>query len=153
MDDMDDERLSRSPLHLLHRVGQYADELFVSEMTSFDITPRQFTVLWAISKEEGLSQTMLVKRTGIDRSTIADLVQRIHAKGFVQRRRNKHDARAYSVSLTERGWLALRAAEPVAIRVGAKLLATLPEAQVAEFVANLSAIVGTFAESAAEAGR
>ena len=52
---------------------------------------------------DGKSQTELVKITGIDRSTLADLVARLMAQGYVQRRRTKEDARTNSVRLTPHG--------------------------------------------------
>jgi DNA-binding MarR family transcriptional regulator len=60
----------QSPLHLLHRASQCVDELFHAATRELDITPRQFLVLANIGKRAGLSQTTLVKRTGIDLSTI-----------------------------------------------------------------------------------
>ena len=77
---VEDDRLQGSALHLLHRAGQCASEIFQSEMTSGDLTPRQFAVLVAVSQNEGLSQTSLVKKTGIDRSTLADIVRGCYAK-------------------------------------------------------------------------
>ena len=73
----------RSPLHLLHRASQCVDELFHAATRELDITPRQFLVLANIEKRGGLSQTTLVERTGIDRSTMADVIRR------VQRRREE----------------------------------------------------------------
>ena len=97
-------RLERSPLHLLHRAGQCAAEMFQIELGSDDLTPRQYAVLVAVSQNEGLSQTQLVDKTGMDRSTLADIVRRMLKKGLLQRRRTQDDARAYSVKLTEEGW-------------------------------------------------
>ena len=82
-----------------------------------ELTPRQFAVLYTVANNEGLSQTGLVERTGIDRSTLADIVRRMQRKGLLQRRRTKEDARAYAVKLTEEGQRVLRAAGPVAKKV------------------------------------
>jgi len=41
--------------------------------------------------------------TGIDRSSVADLVKRLVKYGWVQRRRTKGDARVYAVRLTKEG--------------------------------------------------
>lgn len=90
-----------------------------------DLTPRQYAVLLTIANEEGLSQTDLVARTGIDRSTLADIVRRMSERNLLQRQRTKEDARAYSVRLTEKGRSALLAAEPVAARVDQQILAPL----------------------------
>jgi DNA-binding MarR family transcriptional regulator len=144
MQKMDNEVLERSPLHLLHRVGQCAEDLFQLEMSGLDLTPRQYIVLLTVSKAEGLSQTDLVERTGIDRSTMADLVRRMLKKGLLQRQRSNEDRRAYSVSLTEQGTRALSAAEPVAVRADDRLLVALPAPMAEEFVSNLNTIIRAF---------
>ena len=82
-------RLEQSPIHLLHRAGQCAGEIFLTEMGAADLTPRQYAVLVTVSLWEGLSQTELVEKTGIDRSTLADIVRRMLKKGYLQRRRTK----------------------------------------------------------------
>lgn len=106
-----------------------------------DLTPRQYAVLITVSLNEGLSQTDLVEKTGIDRSTLADIVRRMLKKGLLQRRRTREDARAYAVKLTDEGWKALKSADPVAKRVDDKILAALPAAQRDRFVQDLNTIV------------
>jgi DNA-binding MarR family transcriptional regulator len=134
-------RLERSPIHLLHRAGQCASDIFQGEMATGDLTPRQYAVLVAVSQNEGLSQTHLVEKTGVDRSTLADIVRRMLKKGLLQRRRTKEDARAYSVKLTEEGWKVLKAADPLARRVDDKILAVLPGQQRERFLQDLNLIV------------
>ena len=103
-------RLERSPLHLLHRAGQCAADLFQTELGGDDLTPRQYAVLLTVAMNEGLNQTQLVERTGIDRSTLADVVRRMLKKGMLQRRRTRDDARAYAVKLTDEGARILKTA-------------------------------------------
>lgn len=134
-------RLERSPIHLLHRVGQCASDIFALEIGDADLTPRQYAILLTVSQNEGLSQTDLVERTGVDRSTLADIVRRMLKKGLLQRRRTKDDARAYAVKLTEEGWRILRATEPMVKRVDDKILAMLGSKQREQFVADLQTIV------------
>jgi DNA-binding MarR family transcriptional regulator len=134
-------RLEKSPIHLLHRAGQCAGDIFQTEMGGGDLTPRQYAVLLTVSLNEGLSQTHLVEKTGIDRSTLADIVRRMLKKGLLQRRRTKEDARAYAVRLTDEGWKALRAADPVAKRVDERILTVLPGQQRERFMQDLNAIV------------
>ncbi len=134
-------RLERSPIHLLHRAGQCASDVFQGEMGEGDLTPRQYAVLVAVSQNEGLSQTHLVEKTGVDRSTLADIVRRMLKKGLLQRRRTKDDARAYAVKLTEEGWRILKTADPLAKRVDDKILAALPGQQRERFLQDLTLIV------------
>lgn len=133
--------LGGSAIHLLHRAGQCAGDLFAEEVVASGLTPRQFAVLIAISNEEGLSQTDLVERTGIDRSTLADIVRRLLKKGLVNRRRTKSDARAYAVRLSEKGRQALDDARPAADHAEERLLAALDPSSRNAFLESLGRIV------------
>lgn len=133
--------LDRSPLHLLHRAYQSAGDVFKAEMRIDGLTPRQLAVLVAVAESEGLSQTDVVDRTGIDRSTVAEMVRRMQRKGLVQRRRTREDARAYAVKLTDEGRRVLRTAEPLAKRIDERVLDALPTKQREQFIAGLRTIV------------
>jgi hypothetical protein len=85
--------VSRSPMHLLHQAEQAAGKLFSAKGKVF-VTPRQLAVLVAVAESEGLNQTDVMQRTRIDRSTVADIVQRLVRKGALQRRRSWEDSRA-----------------------------------------------------------
>lgn len=133
--------LTRSPIHLLHRAGQCAADLFAAEMADLDLTPRQFAVLLTVAQNEGLSQTDLVLLTGVDRSTLADIVRRMLKKGLLQRRRTREDARAYAVKLTDEGVRVLAAARPRVEAVDARILGTLSGDQRGALLSDLKAIV------------
>ena len=105
------------------------------------LTPRQLIVLATVGDDEGLSQTAIVLRTNIDRSTTADIVKRLKRKGLLQRHRTKEDARAYAVTLTEEGRRVLRSAEPLSRRVDTRVLGALPASQRERFIEALALIV------------
>jgi DNA-binding MarR family transcriptional regulator len=137
-----DER-SSSALHLLHRAGQCADELFALSVGASGLTPRQFAVMSAIAQSDEPSQTTLVEKTGIDRSTMADIVRRLTSRGLVQRRRTRRDARRYAVRLTDKGEGALKIAEPAARTTDERILGALSPTQRDAFLRSLSRIVTT----------
>jgi DNA-binding MarR family transcriptional regulator len=128
-------------VHLLHRAGQCADDLFSMNSAAGSMTPRQFAVLKAIAGSKEPSQTTLVEITGVDRSTIADIVRRLVERGLVQRRRTRRDARMYALRLTVKGVAALRATEPAAQTTDDKLLAALGASEREVFVQALAKIV------------
>jgi len=101
--------LDVSALHLLHRAGQCAEVLFTNETGKADLTPRQYAILASVAQNPDISQTGLVEQTGVDRSTLADIVRRLVKKGLLQRKRTRRDARMYAVRLTQRGQSALSA--------------------------------------------
>ena len=133
--------LDRSAMHLLHRAGQRAADIFAEEAKKGGLTPRQYAVLTAVSLEEGLPQAELVERTGIDRSTLGDIVARLLGRGLIQRRRAKEDGRAYAIKLNAKGARALSKVQPAASAADSKLLANLPASKRQEFLENLSLIV------------
>lgn len=134
--------LGQSPLHLFHRAAQVVTEIYQAEMESYDLTARQYAVLYALAHSEGLSQSKLVDATGIDRSTMADIVRRMLKKGIIQRKRDKDDARAYEVRITDEGVRLFKAVNPIVHRIEEKLLAALKGRRVDEFLTNLGMIVG-----------
>jgi DNA-binding MarR family transcriptional regulator len=137
------DHLEHSAVHLLHRAGQCAADIFSSEARTSGLTPRQFAVLMVVAEEEGLTQTDLVERTGVDRSTLADIVARLLGRGLIQRRRAKDDGRAYAIKLTPQGAKALREAQPAAAAADHKLLANLTPAKRQDFLDTLTLIVAT----------
>lgn len=145
-------RLDRSPIHLLHRAGQCAGDVFQGEIGQASLTPRQYAVLLTVAQNEGLSQTDLVAKTGVDRSTLADIVRRMLKKGLLQRRRTKEDARAYAVRLTDEGRRVLKTCEPLAKRVDDRILEALPAKNRDQFLADLALIIESLATEAKPEG-
>jgi DNA-binding MarR family transcriptional regulator len=132
--------IDRSITHLLHRASQRATEIFALETRDFDITARQYAVLTAIAQREGLSQTDLVRLTGIDRSTLADVVQRLLRRGIIEREKTSEDGRTYAVTLSARGHELLEAIKPHARRADRTVLSCLGHADgklVAEILSRL----------------
>jgi len=145
----DENARKASALHLLHRAGQCADEIFADNIGKSDLTPRQYAVLRAVADSEEPSQTVLVEKTGIDRSTLADIVRRLVERGLLQRKRTKHDARMYAVRLTSSGQSALRSAEPAAKTTDDRILSVLSSSERQAFLKSLSQIVEKLGAAAA----
>jgi len=133
--------LDKSPSHLLHRALQLALDIYADEQGEGGVTQRQYAVLAAVEAFEGLTQTDLVKITGIDRSTLADMAARMIAKGLLERQRSLSDARANAVSLTEAGRLALAEAKPKMAAADARLLRLLSGAKREALTAALRDLV------------
>lgn len=140
--------LSDSPSHLLHRVLQLALDIYAEETGRGGLTQRQFAVLAAAGALEGASQTDLVRMTGIDRSTLADMVARMIEKGWLARERSLSDARANTVRLTETGRQALEETEPKVAQADARILAALSPARRQAFLNALSVLGGDVDEEA-----
>jgi len=136
-------RLSRSPSHLLRRAEQFAAELFARSDLRDGVTLRQTVLLAAIAEDEGASQSDLVRTTGVDRSTLADMMARMEKKGLIARAAAADDGRAKSVRLTTDGRRRLNEALPAIRAVDRALLFALPAARRSAFETILTEIAET----------
>ncbi|MCP4330695.1 MAG: winged helix-turn-helix transcriptional regulator [Alphaproteobacteria bacterium] len=130
-------RLLEAPGHLMRRCQQRAVEIYVSEVGRNGPTPRQFAALITVRQHPGLSQTDLVNLTGIDRSTIGDLISRLIRRGWLRRRRTSRDARAYALYVTTEGEQILERAVPAINAAQERILAPLAPARRSEFMSCL----------------
>src|SRR6476646_1133817 len=132
--------LSESPSHLIRRCAQYFGDLYAHEAGASELTKQQFTLLAALEHNDGVSQTALVEITGIDRSTLAEMVRCMLDKGLLSRERTEEDQRANAVAISPAGRKALRAARNAADRAERALLEPLPLPERQKFVKALSQI-------------
>jgi MarR family transcriptional regulator, temperature-dependent positive regulator of motility len=135
-----DGGLSHSATHLLHRVLQLALDFHAEATGPTGLTQRQYTVLAAAGAADGVSQSDLVRATGIDRSTLADLVARMIAKGLLERERSATDARANTVRLSDAGKAALAEGGKPAAHSDERLLELLPPKKRESFLKTLATL-------------
>lgn len=134
--------LAASPSHLIHRALQLALDIYAEETGPDGLTQRQFAVLEAVSHKAGLTQTDLVRATGIDRSTLADLVARMTTKGLLDREKSTLDARAKAVRLSPAGEAALEAARPRVEAADKRIVSLLPKGKRDVFLDLLGELAG-----------
>jgi len=134
--------LSESPSHLIRRCAQYFGDLYAHEAGTSDLTKQQYTLLSALEHNDGVSQTALVDITGIDRSTLAEMVRRMLDKGLLSRERTEEDQRANAVAISQSGRKALRTARAASERAEKALLEALPLAERPRFVRLLAQVAG-----------
>jgi len=141
-------KLAVSPSHLLHRAEQLAAVRF-TQLVGSSVTLRQFAVLAAIAESPGLSQAELSAATGVDRSTLADMMSRMQKRGWITRTTSPKDARAHSVRLAASGVTILAAATQHARAADAAVLDLLPRAKRRSFLNTLTKLLRLADEAAA----
>ncbi|MBI3452270.1 MAG: winged helix-turn-helix transcriptional regulator [Rhodospirillales bacterium] len=127
---------------MLRRCQQRAIEIFFEEVGPRRLTPRQFALLVTIAQRPGLSQTDLVDVTGIDRSTVGDMLERLLKRGLVRRRRSGRDQRTNTLYVQPAGLKAVHDTIPAVERAQARILGPLPEDMRPAFVAALRLMAG-----------
>ncbi|MBB4711193.1 DNA-binding MarR family transcriptional regulator [Streptomyces luteogriseus] len=94
--------LTTHPGHLARRLQQ-AHYLLWNTMVSEEITSPQFAVLNALVDEPGVDQRTVGERVGLDRSTIAEVINRLSRRGLLDKVRDPQDGRRSLLHLTDEG--------------------------------------------------
>ena len=93
------EDLILHPGHLLRKALQAMNQLWDHEV-SHTITSPQFAALNALYAQPSIDQRTLGERTSLDRSTMAEVVARLSARGLIITARDSHDGRRKTIRLT-----------------------------------------------------
>ncbi|MGH6877074.1 MAG: MarR family winged helix-turn-helix transcriptional regulator [Rhizomicrobium sp.] len=133
--------LHAAPGHLIRRLQQIAVALFMVETRKFDLTPLQYAALLGIRENSGRDQTTLANYVALDRSTIADVVERLESKALIRRRPGVRDRRTKRLELTSAGRKLIAAASPAVGSVQDAILAPLKPAERTVFMVLLRRLV------------
>jgi DNA-binding MarR family transcriptional regulator len=113
------------PGYLFRRMQQIAVAIFVEECRAFDLTPVQYAALVAIRTHPGIDATRLSAVIAFDRSTLGNVIERLQAKAWVERRPSREDKRVKLLYLTKAGAALLRDIMPKVDRAQARMLQPL----------------------------
>jgi len=132
--------LHDTPGHLLRRAQQRAVDLFVQSVGEDGLRPPQFALLLAAYQNPDANQSDLVRETGIDRSTAADMITRLATRGLIRRMRTKTDARSNRLEVTPAGIHALESTAAAGIAAQESTMAPIPTGQRDRFLKQLRQI-------------
>src|SRR3981081_3800049 len=108
------------PGYLFRRMQQIAVAIFVEECRAYDLTPVQFAALVAIHTHPGIDATRLSAVIAFDRSTLGNVIERLEAKDFIERKPSREDKRVKLLYLTKSGAALLRQIVPSVAREPAR---------------------------------
>ena len=111
---------------VLHRAAARIDARLDQQLSEIGLTSRQYLLLRCVAENNGINQIGLTELTGIDRSTMTDMVGRLVARGLLVRQKKTTDARAYAVQITSTGTELLVRARPMADRIEASVVEKMP---------------------------
>ena len=131
------------PGHLLRRALQVMNVLWDEEV-SHTVTSPQFATLNALLREpHGLDQRTLGSRVSLDRSTMAEVVSRLSARGLISTERDISDGRRKTITLTAKGVSVVQQLIPRTHTMTGRLVRALDQRQRTELLRLLRIIVGT----------
>lgn len=83
-------------------IYRYAQNYFSRELEPYNMGGGQFIFLLALYKEDGIHQECLSKLLNIDKGTTARAIKKLEEEGYVLRREDPMDRRAYKVFITNK---------------------------------------------------
>ena len=110
---------------LLTRLGQGVREVVEEALKSLGITGKHLGILLIIKEKGSLPQQEIGKCIHVDRTTMVQIIDDLEKLGYVERRDNPEDRRAYFLSVTAKGRDILPKAMQMAIGAEKEFMATL----------------------------
>lgn len=99
-----DFRLEESLGFILNKTNTKLKNQLFQRFKEDDITPEQWSVLTCLWEQEGVSPKELADLIYKDKPNTNRILEKLQAKGLIQRKLHPTDRRAYQIYLTERGW-------------------------------------------------
>jgi DNA-binding MarR family transcriptional regulator len=101
---MTEPDFSAMPGHLIRRAHQIAVAQFMEATRKHDVTPVQYALLAALAQSpHDVDQVTLAQRAALDTSTAASTLDRMEAKGWIERRIDSEDRRRRVLHITRAG--------------------------------------------------
>ena len=135
------KKLRKSPGYLLRCAHQFSVAIVAEHLTPLNLTSVQFATLVALNDHPGVDATRLAAMINFDRPTLTGVIDRLEAKGLLQRQPDPNDRRARLLYLTEEGQTMLAAADRAAHESRDVLLDPLPPAERKQFLLLLEKLV------------
>ncbi|MFD9316550.1 MarR family winged helix-turn-helix transcriptional regulator [Streptomyces sp. NPDC060053] len=127
--------------HLLQQAQAKLARTSAEALVPCGVDGRELAVLVVLADEETLSQAEAAGRLGVDRTTMAALVDGLEDHGLVERRRSPWDRRRNIVRLTDAGLVCLERAEAARGAAERRFLAPLDEQAAAALLRALRLLV------------
>lgn len=134
------------PGHLIRRLHQQSTQIFAARMreAGIDITSVQFAAMDALNSHPGIDQAGVAALIAYDRATIGGVIDRLEAKGILERAVSERDRRARVVRLTEDGRRMHARLLPIVRQVQDEILAGIGSRDRERFTVLLERLIADF---------
>lgn len=133
--------LDEQPGYHIRRLQQIAVAVFLQESEGSGLTPTQFAALQTVVNQPGVDQRTLARAIGLDASTTGGVIDRLEARGLLQRRAAPSDRRVRLLVASVEGRKLLADVVPAMRRAQARILEPLAPAEQREFMRMLRILV------------
>ena len=133
--------IDQQPGYAIRRLHQISVGIFLQEAGELGVTPVQYAALQVVGNQPGIDQRTLARGIALDTSTTGGVIDRLEARGWLERRLSPQDRRARLLYLTPAGEQGLADTLPAMLRAQEQILAPLTGRQRVEFMRLLKILV------------
>jgi MarR family transcriptional regulator, lower aerobic nicotinate degradation pathway regulator len=134
-------RLFSRPGFLIRRLHQVHTGLFADETAQFDVTAVQYSLLTALAEHGEMDQNTLALEIGLERTSVAEVLPRLEARGLLARQQSPSDGRVKLVKLTRLGGGIVKRMDAAVQRAHDRTIEVLPENERELFMLQLIRLV------------
>jgi DNA-binding MarR family transcriptional regulator len=132
-----------SPEFLIRRAHQIATAVFTETCADLDLTPSQYSALFALREQSPIGQNELGRLISLDRSTTSLVVKILRDRGLVAASTDASDRRKSFLELTNDGRLMLAKAERRNSQSSQELLSVFDKKQASAFLELLDKLANS----------
>jgi DNA-binding MarR family transcriptional regulator len=140
--------IERSFGFLVHDVARLLGKKFDRRVRGLGLSRAQCRALFYLARNEGMNQASLADLMDVEPITLARLLDRMEAAGWVERRCDPDDRRAHKLFLQDKAWPILEEAWTVASDVREETLSGLSEAERTTLMTLLERVHATLSRPA-----
>jgi MarR family transcriptional regulator for hemolysin len=139
--------LTRWPGYVMKYVFESWYIQYEAAVAELGLSVNGLMVLVVLNDEGSTTQTQLVQRMGIDKSTMVSIVDELEDSGFVERRRAKDDRRTVPIHVTAEGEVVAGKAAKVTDVSNATVFSDFTAAERSEFTRYLARLADTMTDT------
>lgn len=126
---MQNEDLDRTFGFLVHDIGRLMRREFERRVRDTGFTRNQWRVLAHLRRIDGINQSQLADRMDVEPIALVRLLDKLEAAGYVQRRQDPQDRRAYLLYLTAKAGPLIERLEAISVELREEVLGGLSAAE------------------------
>ena len=137
---LDQSALLRLVGYSCRRAYLHIMPLFTERMGKYELRPVDYTILSLVNANPDLSQKRLAQAINVSPPNLGPLLERLEARGLLERRRNPADQRSQVLALTSAGRTLCRKADKTAAALEDEAASVLSDSERAELLRLLQKI-------------
>jgi DNA-binding MarR family transcriptional regulator len=129
------------PGFLIRRLHQLHSALFLEETRDFNVTPVQYSLMTTLAELGESKQNALTLEIGLERTSVAEVILRLQARGLLERNKSPGDARVKLINLTRKGKNLVTKMAPAVQRAHDRTISQLPKGEREHFMLQMIRLV------------